>query len=231
MPLGSLPAQASSAAYPRICLISGTRGRSRRSGGRRPRCKAPRSSGRGPPPDGTRRRAPPLPSSESRRRPAAGAGGAHPLARRYVECRRKPALARRTKFSSVCRRHDGGRPYRPLIERQTEFALDDHVPHPHDPATVANLGPLHRGHHNLKTAGLRGTVHAGSRNRFRDNGSTRPSPTSESRHRMTWAASGPAPSSAPSGSAPCSSRSRRRISPRTWRSVPCHACPRLGGPT
>ena len=32
--------------------------------------------------------------------------------------------------------------------------LDHHVPYPHGPTTVANLGPLHRRHHNLKTAGL-----------------------------------------------------------------------------
>ena len=28
------------------------------------------------------------------------------------------------------------------------------MPYRHGPTTVANLGPLHRGHHNLKTAGL-----------------------------------------------------------------------------
>ena len=32
--------------------------------------------------------------------------------------------------------------------------LDHHVPYPHGPTSVANLGPLHRRHHNLKTAGL-----------------------------------------------------------------------------
>lgn len=32
--------------------------------------------------------------------------------------------------------------------------LDHHVPYPHGPTTVANLGPLHRGHHNVKTAGV-----------------------------------------------------------------------------
>ncbi|HEX6054832.1 MAG TPA: HNH endonuclease signature motif containing protein, partial [Intrasporangium sp.] len=32
--------------------------------------------------------------------------------------------------------------------------LDHHVPYPNGPTTVANLGPLHRHHHNLKTAGL-----------------------------------------------------------------------------
>jgi hypothetical protein len=32
--------------------------------------------------------------------------------------------------------------------------LDHHVPYPHGPTSVSNLGPLHRAHHNLKTAGL-----------------------------------------------------------------------------
>ena len=32
--------------------------------------------------------------------------------------------------------------------------VDHHVPYPHGPTAVGNLGPLHRRHHNLKTAGL-----------------------------------------------------------------------------
>ena len=42
--------------------------------------------------------------------------------------------------------------------------LDHHVPYPHGPTTVANLGPLHRRHHNLKTAGL-WSLHPGHRRR------------------------------------------------------------------
>ena len=131
-----------------------------------------------------------------------------------------PALRPR----GLARRTLTGRAYVSYPKSWTE-ALDDPDAPQHTPPTrranmdgsssarPATAGSAGTSHHPADD--LLASVHEGSRNRLRDNGSTSPSATSESRHRMTWATSDPAPSRALSGSARCSSRSRRRISPRT----------------